>query len=71
VTTITQCVETRRFSRRDAMRRGSKLLSEFLSGRQPTTAKLTKEARDELESWWARLESNQRPADYESAALTF
>jgi len=21
--------------------------------------------------WWARLESNQRPADYESAALTF
>ena len=26
----------------------------------------TKEARNELENWWARLGSNQRPADYES-----
>ena len=33
-------------------------------------ANTTKEARNELEIWWARLGSNQRPADYESAALT-
>ena len=47
-----------------------KLLSELLSSRQPTAAPTTKEARNELELWWARLGSNQRPADYESAALT-
>ena len=47
-----------------------KLLSELLSGRLPTAATTTKEARNELEIWWARLGSNQRPADYESAALT-
>jgi hypothetical protein len=50
---------------------GAKLLSELLSGHPPTAANTTKEARNELEIWWARLESNQRPADYESAALTF
>jgi hypothetical protein len=49
----------------------SKLLSELLSNRLPTAATTTKEARNELENWWARLGSNQRPADYESAALTF
>jgi hypothetical protein len=37
-----------------------------MSGRLPTTAKLTKEARNEVENWWARLGSNQRPADYEA-----
>src|SRR5713226_148304 len=36
----------------------SKLLSELLSGRMPTAAPTTKEARHELEFWWARLESN-------------
>ncbi|MEA2643459.1 MAG: hypothetical protein QOG08_485 [Chloroflexota bacterium] len=47
-----------------------KLFSELLSNRLPTAATTTKEARNELENWWARLGSNQRPADYESAALT-
>ena len=47
-----------------------KLLSELLSNRLPMAATTTKEARNELENWWARLGSNQRPADYESAALT-
>jgi hypothetical protein len=46
------------------------LLSELLSDRLPTAATTTKEGRNELEDWWARLGSNQRPADYESAALT-
>jgi hypothetical protein len=46
------------------------LLSELLSGRLQKPATTTKEARNELEIWWARLGSNQRPADYESAALT-
>jgi hypothetical protein len=49
----------------------SKLLSELLSGRLPTAATTTKEARNELENWWAWMDSNHRPADYESAALTF
>src|SRR4029077_18558085 len=48
-----------------------RLLSELLSGCLPTAANTTKEGRNELEFWWARLESNQRPADYESAALNF
>jgi hypothetical protein len=47
-----------------------RLFSELLSGRLPTAATTTNEARNELENWWARLGSNQRPADYESAALT-
>jgi hypothetical protein len=47
-----------------------KLLSELLSGLPPTAAHSTKEARVELEIVWARLASIQRPADYESAALT-
>ncbi len=47
-----------------------KLLSELLSNRLPRAATTTKETRNELENWWARLGSNQRPADYESAALT-
>ena len=47
-----------------------KLLSELLSGRTPNPAKLTTEARNELEKEWARVASIHRPADYESAALT-
>jgi hypothetical protein len=47
-----------------------KLMSELLSNRLPMAATTTKEGRNELEIWWARLGSNQRPADYESAALT-
>jgi hypothetical protein len=47
-----------------------KLLSELLSNRPQAAGTTTKEARNELENWWARLGSNQRPADYESAALT-
>ncbi len=47
-----------------------KLLSELLSDRQPRVATTTKEARHELEIWWARVASIHRPADYESAALT-
>src|SRR5258708_4065990 len=42
---------------------------ELLSSRPPTAAPTTKEARHEFENWWARLGSNQRPTDYESAAL--
>jgi hypothetical protein len=42
-----------------------KLLSELLLNRLPTAATTTKEGRNELENWWARLGSNQRPADYE------
>jgi hypothetical protein len=41
-----------------------------LSSRLPTAVTTTKVARNEHENWWARLGSNQRPADYESAALT-
>ncbi len=48
-----------------------KPLSELLSNRLPMAATTTKEARNELENWWARLGSNQRPAGYESPIAVY
>ena len=38
--------------------------------KRESAGEIPSEARDRLLTWWARLDLNQEPTDYESAALT-